>query len=399
MAITHEQKVASSQSTKFHSVICTFLQSNNGIGFSQYYNSSTVDYKFPVTSVSISDVSGPYTSQPTYSISGTRVTYTCHASSNIDPVKFAATVTIAGGYEPVVITDVQTTSGREINYVKTTSNTYLWARPTTIDLQFPWDAFSAWALVRLSGSKHPDAPKGPVWYQNTKATSGTNTYSFSKIYYGDKLRFEYTAKPGAVVDQDNNYEFTVDPTFSISNIQVEKSALLNPTVELSSQWDFGEGDWDTVKNTSSRSDFKLKVTKPSSAKPLATKVYVKVTAAESFYRNGLNWFTYEDSLVDVYYGDTKLALNVNELIATIPAGTASQEFTLKVSDSKVNYCWPKGIKLTVGIELDSSDHYFTSDYRSAVVSKGTFTSSGGGGGGISGPGYTGGGGTGYGSRW
>lgn len=303
------------------------------------------------------------------------------------------------GTNTTTITDIQATSGREINYAKTSSGTYLWARPTSIDLQFPWDAFSSWTLTRLSGSKNPDASQGTVWYNVTKATSGTNTYSFSNVYYGDKLKFAYNAKPGAIIDQENNYEFTVDPTFSISNIQVEKSALLNPTVELSSQWDFKEGTWSTVKDTSSRSDFKLKVTKPSSAKPLATKVYVKVTAAESFYRNGLNWFTYEDSLVDVYYGDTKLALNVNELIATIPAGTASQEFTLKVSDSKVNYCWPKGIKLTVGIELDSSEHYFTSDYRSAVVSKGTFTSSGGGGGGISGPGYTGGGGTGYGSRW
>lgn len=305
------------------------------------------------------------------------------------------------GTNTTTITDIQATSGREINYAKTSSGTYLWARPTSIDLQFPWDAFSTWTLVRLSGSKHPDASKGPVWYQNTKATSGTNTYSFSNIYYGDKLRFDYTAKPGAVIDQDNNYEFTVDPTFSISNIQVEKSALPEPTAELSSQWDFKEGTWSTVKATSNRSEFKVKVTKPDVIKSLAVNVYVDISDAEAFYRHNLNAITYKDDSIPVYCGNTLLPQGTSTLIGTIAAGTAEKEFTLKVVDSSYNYCWPKGVKLTVKLELNPADHYFTSNFRSVFVSKGTFkaASSGGGGGYIGGGGYTGGGGTGYGSRW
>jgi hypothetical protein len=60
-----------------------------------------------------------------FDINGTRVTYTCTSYSNLDPVSFTATVTIAGGTEEVAITDIQTTSGREINYAKTSSGTYL----------------------------------------------------------------------------------------------------------------------------------------------------------------------------------------------------------------------------------------------------------------------------------
>lgn len=285
------------------------------------------------------------------------------------------------GTNTTTITDIQTTSEREINYAKTSSGTYLWARPTSIDLQFPWDAFSAWALVRLSGSKHPDAPQGTVWTQNTKATSGTNTYSFSNVYYGDNLRFDYTAKPGAIIGQKNNYEFTIDPTFNISNIGVEKSELPDPSAELSSQWDFEEGDWNTVQSASNRDEFTLTVTKPASAKALATKVYATIINAECFYKKGWNVITYRNSYADVYYGSTELSRTDMILIGTIPAGTLSKDFTLKVSCSGANYWWPKGVWLRVNIELSSSDHYFTSNTRYRHVREGTFASNGGGGGG------------------
>lgn len=303
------------------------------------------------------------------------------------------------GTNTTTITDIQATSGREINYAKTSSGTYLWSRPTSIDLQFPWEAFKSWTLTRLAGSKNPNATQGTVWSNGSKATSGTNTYSFSNVYYGDKLKFAYTAKPGAVVDQDNNYEFTVDPTFSISNIQVEKSVLPEPTAELSSQWDFKEGTWSTVKATSNRSEFKVKITKPDVIKSLAVNVYVDISDAEAFYRHNLNVITYEDDSIPVYCGDTLLPQGTSTLIGTIAAGTAKKEFTLKVVDSSYNYCWPKGVKLTVKLELNSADHYFTSNFRSAFVSKGTFKAASSGGGGTGGGGYTGGGGTGYGSRW
>ena len=123
MAITHKQKVASVQNTYNYSVICS-LQQVVGVGITRYYKNVTVDYGSPVTDVSISNVGGPCTSQPTFSIDGTKVTYACYSSNSMDPVTFTVTVTL-GGTQDIVITDIQTTSGREINYAKKRSGAYL----------------------------------------------------------------------------------------------------------------------------------------------------------------------------------------------------------------------------------------------------------------------------------
>jgi hypothetical protein len=69
-----------------------------------------------------------------------------------------------------------------------------------------------------------------------------------------------------------------------------------------------------------------------------------------------------------------------------------------VYDSSVNYCWPKGVSLIVRVELNGTDHYFTSSSRATSVQKGTFTSTGGGQGVYIPGANTGFGGTGYGSK-
>lgn len=297
------------------------------------------------------------------------------------------------------IADIQTTSDREINYAKTSSGKYLWTRPTTLDLQFSWDAFSSWTLLRTS-SLNPDVAQSVTLATNSSTpTSGTNTYSFN-TYYGDSLQFVYTAKPGAVIDQPNNYSFTIDPTFEVSNIIANKSELPDPSVEITSQWDFGEGTWNTVKNTETRSNFNLKVTKPEAVKSLPVDIYVQCKAAESFYRHNLNAITYEDTSVDVYSGSsTKVSTSDFTKIGTIAAGTLEQNFTLKVVDSSVNYCWPKGVKLVVKMVITSTAHYFSSTQRSKEAKAGTITATSGSGGYVPGGGYTGSGGTGHNSRW
>jgi hypothetical protein len=288
----------------------------------------------------------------------------------------------SNGSTNVTITDIQTTSGREINYVKTSSGTYIWTRPTTIDLQFPWDAFSSWALTRMAGSKYPGVAQGPVWYNGSKATSGTNTYSFSNVYYGDKLKFSYTAKPGAIIDQENNYEFTVDPTFSISNIQAEKSDLPELTLALSSQWDFEAGDWSTVKDTSNRAEFTLKVTKPTELKNTNVDIYIQTKGSSAYYRDNWNLKTHTEDTVGIRHGDTSISWTEYTKIGNIASGTLEKNFTLKVVDSDVNYIWPKYASLYVKMELASTDHYYTLSYKQGIVSKGTAGSGSSGGGGM-----------------
>ena len=84
-------------------------------------------------------------------------------------------------------------------------------------------------------SLNPDVAQSTTLATNSSTpTSGTNTYSFN-TYYGDSLQFVYTAKPGAVIDQPNNYSFTIDPTFEVSNIIANKSELPDPSIEITSQ--------------------------------------------------------------------------------------------------------------------------------------------------------------------
>lgn len=371
----------------------------SGTGILIYVGSMTKTYQYEVDSVEIILNSS---SASVSSISGKTVSYRVTSGISNTKVMFSAKVTFKAISPTSAITNVirknpNTGETSSINYIKRKSTgTYFWTRPTTIALQLPWNYFKSWELKRTDGL-NPSSSADVIANNTTLATSGTETYDISGIYFGDRLEFNYTLKPGGSVDVYNGERLTVDPDFSIKNTAASKGEMPEPTLALSSQWDFGEGTWSTVKNTSTRANFTLKVTKPDAMKSLKVNIAVHLYNAEAYYRENLNLVTKTDTSAEVYSGNTKITSTTKSYtdIGSIEADTASKDFTLKVVADSGGYHWPKYVDLYVKMTVaDSSAHCYKTEFKLGYSSKGTYTSTSSGGGGYSG-GFTGG----YGGWW
>ena len=367
---------------------------STGTGVSAYIGSMTKTYQYEVDSVEIILNSS---SASVSSISGKTVSYRVTSGISNSKVMFTAKVTFksinaTSDIINVIRKNPNTGETSNINYIKRKSTgTYFWTRPTVVTLQLPWDYFKAWTLTRTD-AYIPIASPVVLANNNTVATSGTNSYDISGAYYGDQIEFTYTLKPGATVGVGNGERLQVDPNFSIINNSATKGTMSEPTISFSSQWNFGEGTWSTVKDTNNRANFTLTVTKPDAMKELTVTLSAHLYNAEAYYRKDLNWTTYTDTNADVYLDSTKISSSSKTYtdIGSIEAGTASKSFTLKVVAEDGNYHWPKFVDMYIKMTVsDSSKHCYSTEFKIGNNSAGTPTPTSSGGGGYSG-GFTGG---------
>lgn len=365
-----------------------------GVGISSYVGNTSETYIYEVASAEILMNSNGTASVT--SISGKTVKYKVVAGASGTKVLFSVKVTFktaaTSSITNIVRKNPSTGEETPINYVqRKNTSTYFWVRPATVALQLPWDYFKSWELKRTDGLG-PASSIGTVASSSTTSTTGTGTYNISGIYYSDRLEFTYILKPGGSVDVYNGERLTVYPDFSIKNTTASKGEMPEPTLALSSQWDFGEGTWSTVKDTSTRANFILKVTKPDAMKSLKVNIAVHLYNAEAYYRENLNLVTKTDTSAEVYSGTTKISSTAKTYtdIGSIAADTASKDFTLKVVADSGDYHWPKYVDLYVKMTVaDSSAHCYKTEFKLGYKSAGTYTSTSSGGGGYSG-GFTGG---------
>ena len=395
MAVTLSGAGSSTWSETFsYSCTTSNMSTSESIGISMYVGSLSETYQYEVESAEIILNSS---AASVSSISGKTVKYKVVSGTSNTKVMFSAKVTFkitgaSSSITSIIRKNPSTGVQSNINYVKRKSTgTYFWTRPTNITLQLPWEYFKIWALTRTDAYIPIGSPV-TLATNSTLATSGTNSYDISGAYYGDRIEFTYVLKPGATVGVIDGERLQVDPDFSIVNTTASKGEMPEPTLALSSQWDFGEGTWSTVKDTSTRSNFTLKVTKPAAMKSLKVNIAVHLYNAEAYYRENLNLVTKTDTSAEVYSGNTKITSTAKTYtdIGSIDAGTASKDFTLKVVADSGNYHWPKYVDLYVKMTVaDSSAHCYKTEFKLGYSSKGTYTSTGSGGGGYSG-GFTGG---------
>lgn len=396
MAITLGGNSSAAWSETFSYSCLTGNTSTDGMstGILMYIGSMTETYQYEVDSVEIILNSS---SASVSRISGKTVSYRVTSGMSNAKVMFTAKVTFKAINATSAITSVirknpSTGETSNINYIKRkNTSTYFWVRPATVTLQLPWNYFKSWELKRTDGLS-PASSIGTVANNSTTPTTGTGAYDISGIYYSDRLEFTYTLKPGGSVDVYNGERLTVDPDFSIKNTTASKGEMSEPTLALSSQWNFGEGTWSTVKDTSTRANFTLKVTKPDAMKSLKVNIAVHLYNAEAYYRENLNLVTKTDNSAEVYSGNTKITSTAKTYtdIGSIDAGAASKDFTLKVVADSGDYHWPKYVDLYVKMTVaDSSAHCYKTEFKLGYKSAGTYTSTSSGGGGYSG-GFTGG---------
>ena len=336
-----------------------------------YKGTNTVDYGDEVRYIKFTS-----STSAGYDISGTKVTYT--VTENTSQKSRTFTVVVGTGPAPTNITDVKTTSGSIVNYVKVSpDNKYVWARPATLSLQLPWDYYKSWTLSRESGSLGPASTTGTITSSSSLSTSGTNTYSISGLYYGDKIKITYTAKPGATsFGIASGSTYTIDPTFSISNTNASSIGLNAPTLTLSDKFGWKEVSWDTVKNTSNPEQFTATVTNNAS---VACDVYFmddSVGYAEAYYRVNLNLVTYTDTRCTIATsGGTKISSSSYTYVGTIAAGE-TKNFTFKLVPSvSVTKCWPKHAGLSVKL-VASGSHKYSPDYNTDYEYGGQWTMGG-----------------------
>lgn len=362
-------------------------------GSTQYVNDSATYYSGEITHNFSNEVKYVTLEAGTadgiwFTISGSSVVFKYSASTAGAKGKYVATVTY--GPPDIVITDVKASSGATINYVNLASDPtkYIWTRPTSFGLQLPWGYLKSWSLTREAGSKSVDSTTGTIKSNSSLATSGTTKYTLATsdgIRYGDKLKFTYTAKPGASVGYTSGTTVTVDPTFEIVNTTASKTAFPDPTVAVSDDLGWVEGDWNSIKNKSNTECFTVAVTNNS---PVPCSVWAQdksVGYAECYYRQNLNLVTYTDTSCRIATTDgTTISMTADTYIGEIGAST-TKTFTLKIVPSvSVTKAWPKHAWVSVKL-VAKGDHMYSPDNAIDSDYGGQWTT--GGSGGSSGPSY------------
>lgn len=305
---------------------------------------------------------------------------------------------------PVTVTNVQASSGATIDYLNTTQDTtkYMWTRPTSFDLQLPWGYIASWSLSRAgwgttaTSSMCVDSTAGVVASSATHATSNTGTAIHTLpietgIRYGDYLTLTVTPKACATlskttfnckVARDNTgikeTSFASGKSFKT---EVSNNAIVSADIS-GGVWSLDSTSAEAVRKAgTAKPEFTFTVTKAAGIKDLAIKVEAQNDSlfTECWYTKGWKITSHKDDACDVYSGSTKLSTSRYTEIGTIPAGTLSKSWTLKVATNDVSNAivsWPKSVVLDIRYTITGGTHCFTDSVGFDAVLEGNWTTGG-----------------------
>lgn len=251
----------------------TFSQKplNGPSGAKEYVGTYTVNYGCTVTAVSIKTCTLLGYTPTGYTISSDKqsVTYKFYSNKSGASGSLTVNVTLQVPVTGTNITDVRTAGGTYINYVKRSSGTCFWTRPTSFSLALPWTAVQYWQVDRI-------AALNPQASDDVTLASGTSTsanQTITGVYYGDTLKITATPKTGATLGMGSSQQITIDPNFSYTNTNYSSKTLAVPTL--------------TITRNTSDNVVMLKVYNPNDC---YCNVYLK--GGWSQYNNGTTTSTY-----------------------------------------------------------------------------------------------------------
>lgn len=338
-----------------------------------------------------------------YAITGEKTVQFFYVSSVSGKTQsFSANVT----YEPapVIVENVVAASGSTVDYLNTTKDTtkYMWTRPTAFDLQLPWSYIASWSLSRAgwgssaTDSMCVDSTAGVVASSSVYAspTSGTNVFTIPQsagIRYGDYLTLTLTPKFCATLSKttfnckvargNTSIKDTSFASGKSFKTEVSNNAIVNADIS-GGVWSLDSSSAESVRKAgTAKPEFTFTVTKAAGIKDLAIKIEAQNDSlfTECWYTKGWNITSHKDDACDVYSGSTKLSTSSYTEIGTIPAGTLSKSWTLKVATNDVSdaiVSWPKSVVLDIRYTITGGTHCFTDSVGFDAVLEGNWTTGG-----------------------
>lgn len=346
-----------------------------------------------------------------YSINGKSVTFSY--SSSLSGARQAYSAKVTYGAATTTVTDVKATSGSTIDYVNTTQDTtkYMWTRPTTFDLQMPWNYIASWTLSRAAwgtastNSMCVDSTAGTIKSSSSLATSGTTVYTLpisDGIRYGDYLTLTVTPKPCANLSKTTFNCKVARGNTSIKDTSFASGKSFSEEVDnglITISWE--GGTWATTDSEadsqrknglpSGCENFNVRITKSSSiaSLPVTVEAYAYSSFCECWYTKDLEAVTFKDTSAQVWYGGSQLGTSASNYrtLGTLAAGTTSGAYTFAVkadAHSNVKKSWPKCVWLCFRYTIGGS-HCYSDSVATDSDYKGQWTM--GGDGGSGGPSY------------